>query len=128
VPDVRVCAGVRDLAYRAAEAGATIIKEAVRTRGRCSLVLSGGNFRATPPAMGVLVCGLVPDQCPCFGARTVRAGRRSTQQLQDGAEALLDHADSRRQCALNVDSLTHRNWPPWPTKPCCNSTDGIGRV
>ena len=41
--DVRVCAGVADLAYRAAEAGAAIIKEAVETTGRCALVLSGGD-------------------------------------------------------------------------------------
>jgi 6-phosphogluconolactonase len=46
--DVRVCAGVSDLAWRAAEAGATIVKEAVQTSGRCSLVLSGGN---TPRAL-----------------------------------------------------------------------------
>lgn len=45
--DVRVCAGVTDLAFRAAEAAAAIIKETVQTTGRCSLVLSGGNTPRT---------------------------------------------------------------------------------
>jgi 6-phosphogluconolactonase len=45
--DVRICAGVSDLAFRVAEAAAAIIKEAVETYGRCSLVLSGGNTPRT---------------------------------------------------------------------------------
>jgi 6-phosphogluconolactonase len=47
VADVRVCAGVADLAFRAAEAAAAIIKETVETTCRCSLVLSGGNTPRT---------------------------------------------------------------------------------
>jgi 6-phosphogluconolactonase len=42
VADVRVCAGPDDLAWRAAEAAAALIRDAVRSTGRCSLVLSGG--------------------------------------------------------------------------------------
>jgi 6-phosphogluconolactonase len=47
VADVRICAGESDLAFRVAEAAATIIKEAVENAGRCSLVLSGGNTPRT---------------------------------------------------------------------------------
>jgi 6-phosphogluconolactonase len=47
VADVRVCTGPDDLACRAAEAAATLIKDAVRSTGRCSLVLSGGQTPRT---------------------------------------------------------------------------------
>jgi len=47
VADVRVCAGVTDLAFRAADAAAAIIKETVQATGRCCLVLSGGNTPRT---------------------------------------------------------------------------------
>src|SRR5262249_44396831 len=46
--DVRICADASDLAFRVAEAGAAVIKEAVETNGRCSLAVSGGN---TPRAL-----------------------------------------------------------------------------
>jgi 6-phosphogluconolactonase len=45
--DVRICAGASDLAFRVAEAGATVIKKAVERSGRCSLALSGGNTPRT---------------------------------------------------------------------------------
>lgn len=45
--DVRICSGESDLAFRVAESAAAIIKEAVETTGRCSLVLSGGNTPRT---------------------------------------------------------------------------------
>jgi 6-phosphogluconolactonase len=42
-PDLRVCADLADLSRRAAEAVVGTINDAVRTRGTCSLVLSGGS-------------------------------------------------------------------------------------
>jgi 6-phosphogluconolactonase len=47
-PDLRVCADLADVSRRAAEALAGAIRDAVRTRGTCSLVLSGGT---TPRAL-----------------------------------------------------------------------------
>jgi 6-phosphogluconolactonase/glucosamine-6-phosphate isomerase/deaminase len=43
IPDVRVCADIDDLSRRAAEAVGDRLNDAVRTRGTCSIVLSGGN-------------------------------------------------------------------------------------
>ena len=42
-PDVRVCADIADLSQQAAAAVADRINDAVRTRGTCSIVLSGGS-------------------------------------------------------------------------------------
>jgi 6-phosphogluconolactonase len=42
-PDLRVCADLAELSRRAAEAVADTVNDAVRTRGTCSLVLSGGS-------------------------------------------------------------------------------------
>jgi 6-phosphogluconolactonase len=94
VPDVRVCAGVRDLAYRAAEAGATVIKEAVQTRGRCSLVLSGGN---TPRDVYLRWASRFADEVPWTDVHVFWGDerfvpvedRRSNYKM--AREALLDH-------------------------------------
>jgi 6-phosphogluconolactonase len=48
VADVRVCVDGEELAHRVADAGATIVAEAVHATGRCSIVLAGGN---TPRAL-----------------------------------------------------------------------------
>ncbi len=45
--DVRVCADVADLSRRAAAAVVDWVNQAVRTRGTCSIVLSGGNTPRT---------------------------------------------------------------------------------
>ena len=46
-PDVRVCTDTADLSRRAAEAVVDRINNAVRTRGKCSIVLSGGSTPRT---------------------------------------------------------------------------------
>jgi 6-phosphogluconolactonase len=88
-----VCAGVADLAYRAAEAGAAIIKEAVQTTGRCSLVLSGGD---TPRDLYLRWASRFADEVPWGGVhifwgdeRFVPAeDRRSNYKM--AKEAMLD--------------------------------------
>jgi 6-phosphogluconolactonase len=94
VAEVRVCAGVADLAYRAAEAGAMIIKEAVETTGRCSLVLSGGD---TPRVLYARWASRFVDDIPWASVhvfwgdeRFVPAeDRRSNYKM--AKDALLDH-------------------------------------
>jgi len=60
-PDVRVCADVNELSLRAAKAAATAINDAVRSHGRCSLVLSGGS---TPSTLYGLLASEFRDQIP----------------------------------------------------------------
>lgn len=92
--DVRVCAGVADLAYRAAEAGATIIKDAVQTTGRCALVLSGGD---TPRDLYLRWASRFSDEIPWNGVHVFWGDerfvpledRRSNYRM--AKEALLDH-------------------------------------
>ena len=60
-PDVRVCADVDDLSRRAAEAVVVRINDAVRTRGTCSIVLSGGN---TPRTLYRLMASQRPSPIP----------------------------------------------------------------
>jgi 6-phosphogluconolactonase len=94
VADVRVCAGVSDLAYRAAEAGATIIKEAIEARGRCSLVLSGGN---TPRDLYVRWASRFADEVPWAGVHVFWSDERFVpvedrhSNYKMAREALLDH-------------------------------------
>jgi 6-phosphogluconolactonase len=61
IPDVRVCADVDDLSRRAAEAVVDRINDAVRTRGTCSIVLSGGN---TPRTLYRLMASQRPSPIP----------------------------------------------------------------
>jgi len=94
VADVRVCAGVADLAHRAAEAAATIIKVAVETTGRCSLVLSGGD---TPRDLYLRWASRFADEVPWTGVHVFWGDerfvpiedRRSNYRM--AKEALLDH-------------------------------------
>lgn len=60
-PDVRVCADVADLSRRAADAAVDRINDAVRTRGTCSLVLSGGS---TPRTLYRLLASQAPSLIP----------------------------------------------------------------
>ena len=59
--DVRVCADVNDLACRAAEASAAIIKAAVQATGRCSIALSGGH---TPRGLYMRWASHFADEIP----------------------------------------------------------------
>jgi 6-phosphogluconolactonase len=61
IPDMRVCADVDDLSRRAAEAVVDRITDAVRTRGTCSIVLSGGN---TPRTLYRLMASQRPSPIP----------------------------------------------------------------
>jgi 6-phosphogluconolactonase len=94
VNDVRVCAGVADLAYRAAEAAATIIKEAVETTGRCSLVLSGGD---TPRDLYSRWASRFADEVPWAGVHVFWGDERFVpvedrhSNYKMAKEALLDH-------------------------------------
>lgn len=58
-PEVRVCVDVNELSLRAAEAAVKTIADAVRTSGRCSLVLSGGS---TPRPLYTLLASEFRDR------------------------------------------------------------------
>ena len=60
-PDVRICADVNELSRRAAETAVGAIDDAVRGRGRCSLVLSGGS---TPRTLYALFATEFRDRIP----------------------------------------------------------------
>lgn len=59
--DVRVCADVNEISRRVAEAAVTIVNEAIRRRGRCSLALSGGS---TPRTLYGLLASEFRSQIP----------------------------------------------------------------
>src|SRR5574338_1115891 len=60
-PDLRVCADVDELSRRAAEAAVCTRNEAVRTAGKCSIVLSGGS---TPRTLYRLLASQFRTQIP----------------------------------------------------------------
>ena len=60
-PDVRVCGDLADLSRRVAEAAVHEINDAVRSNGRCSIVLSGGN---TPRTLYRLLASQFAAQIP----------------------------------------------------------------
>ena len=60
-PDMRVFPDANELSLRAAEAVARTINDAVRSTGRCSLVLSGGN---TPRTLYGLLASRCREQIP----------------------------------------------------------------
>jgi 6-phosphogluconolactonase len=60
-PDLRVFPDVNELSLRAAEAVARTINDAVRSTGRCSLVLSGGS---TPRTLYGLLASRFREQVP----------------------------------------------------------------
>lgn len=60
-PDVRVCADLNELSLGAAEAALHALADAVRRRGRCTLVLSGGS---TPCTLYGLMAAQCRDQIP----------------------------------------------------------------
>ena len=61
MPDVRIFATADELSLHAAEAVAATISSAVRARGRCSLVLSGGN---TPRKLFEVLSSRYREQIP----------------------------------------------------------------
>lgn len=61
MPDIRICGNVAELNHRVAEATAGAIVGAVRRRGRCSVVLSGGN---TPRALYTHLASQYREQIP----------------------------------------------------------------
>jgi 6-phosphogluconolactonase len=60
-PDVRVFADVNELSVRAGEAAVSTINESVRSMGRCSLALSGGD---TPRTFYGLLASRFRDRIP----------------------------------------------------------------
>src|SRR5262249_49804097 len=94
VADVRVCAGASDLAWRAADAAATVIKHAVQTSGRCSLVLSGGN---TPRTLYSQWATRFAQEIPWGGVHLFWGDERFVppddphSNFRMAREALLDH-------------------------------------
>jgi 6-phosphogluconolactonase len=60
-PDLRVFSDVNELSLRAAEAVARTVNDAVRSTGRCSLVLSGGS---TPRTLYGLLASRFREQIP----------------------------------------------------------------
>jgi 6-phosphogluconolactonase len=93
-PDVRVCADVDELSLRAAETAVRAIGIAVRDRGRCSLVLSGGS---TPRTLYGLLASKCRDQIPWmhvhvfWGDERYVLPRDPDSNYRMAKEALLDH-------------------------------------
>jgi 6-phosphogluconolactonase len=94
VSDVRVCAGISDLASRVAEAGAAIITAAVQATGRCALVLSGGN---TPRALYARWAERFAQDIPWTSVQVFWGDERFVplddprSNFRTAREALLDH-------------------------------------
>jgi 6-phosphogluconolactonase len=94
VSDVRVCAGVSDLASRVAEASASIITAAVQATGRCAVVLSGGN---TPRALYARWAARFAQEIPWTGVQVFWGDERFVplddprSNFRAAREALLDH-------------------------------------
>ncbi|MBK9242228.1 MAG: 6-phosphogluconolactonase [Acidobacteria bacterium] len=92
--EVRVSADIGALSIRVAEAATTIISDAVKSRGRCAVALSGGG---TPKALYTLLASRFRDAIPwtrvhVFWAdeRYVPAGDAHSNYTM-AKEALLDH-------------------------------------
>jgi 6-phosphogluconolactonase len=93
-PDVRVCADVNELSLRAAEATANTINDAVRHRGRCSFVLSGGS---TPSTLYALLASEFREQIPWtrvhmfWGDERYVSADDPDSNYRMAKETLLDH-------------------------------------
>jgi 6-phosphogluconolactonase len=98
-PDLRVCADLADLSRKAAEAAVGAIDDAVRTRGTCSIVLSGGSTPRT-------LYGLLASQ---FRARIPWAH----VQVFWGDERYVPPEDSRSNYGMAKEALlNHVPCPP----------------
>jgi 6-phosphogluconolactonase len=93
-PDVRICADVNELSLRAAETAASAIDDAVRGRGRCSLVLSGGS---TPRTLYGLFATEFRDRIPWthvhvfWGDERYVSPHDPDSNYRMAKESLLDH-------------------------------------
>ena len=92
--DLRVFSDVNELSLRAAEAVARTINDAVRSAGRCSLVLSGGN---TPRTLYGLLASRFREQIPWahvhvfWGDERYVPSEDSRSNYRMAKETLLDH-------------------------------------
>jgi 6-phosphogluconolactonase len=92
--DVRISADVNELSRRAAEAAVTVINGAVRSHGRCSLVLSGGS---TPRTLYGLLASVYRDHIPWtsvhifFGDERYVPPDDPDSNYRMAKETLLDH-------------------------------------
>jgi len=93
-PDVRVFPDANALSLGAAEAAVETITDAVRSRGRCSLVLSGGS---TPRLLYSVLASRFRDQIPWahvhvfWGDERYVAHTDARSNYRMAAAALLDH-------------------------------------
>jgi 6-phosphogluconolactonase len=93
-PDLRVCTDVHDLSCRAAEAAVTTINDAVRTAGKCSIVLSGGS---TPRTLYRLLASQFRTQIPWAHVQVFWGDERyvppedPSSNYRMAKETLLDH-------------------------------------
>jgi 6-phosphogluconolactonase len=94
IESVRVFATLGQLSRHAAEASVATINDAVRERGRCSLVLSGGN---TPRTLYTLLALDFRDRIPWADVHVFWADERyvppgdAASNYRMAREALLDH-------------------------------------
>jgi 6-phosphogluconolactonase len=92
--DVRVFATLDELSVQAAKASVGTINNAVRARGRCSVVLSGGN---TPRTLYTLLAADFHDRIPWADVHVFWADERyvpaddAASNYRMAKEALLDH-------------------------------------
>lgn len=93
-PDLRVCADVDELSRRAAEVAVGTIDDAVRTTGKCSLVLSGGS---TPRTLYSLLASQFRTRIPWARVQVFWGDERyvppedSRSNYRMAKETLLDH-------------------------------------
>jgi 6-phosphogluconolactonase len=93
-PDLRVCADIADLSRQVAEAAVGTINDAVRTLGKCSVVLSGGS---TPRTLYSLLASQYRAQIPWAHVHVFWGDERYVppgdprSNYRMAKEALLDH-------------------------------------
>ena len=93
-PDVRVFPDVNELSLRAGEAAVRTINDAVRSTGRCSLVLSGGS---TPRRLYGLLASRFREQIPWVDVHVFWGDERyvppddAQSNYRMAKETLLDH-------------------------------------
>jgi 6-phosphogluconolactonase len=103
-PDIRVLPDLNTLSLRAAETAVGIINDAVRLRGRCSLVLSGGG---TPMTLHRLLASTFRDRIPW-----------SLVDVFWGDERYVPHADALSNYRMARETLLdHVPCPPANVHP-----------
>jgi 6-phosphogluconolactonase len=111
-PDLRIFSDVNELSLRAAEAVARTVNDAVRSTGRCSLVLSGGD---TPRTLYGLLASRFREQIPWARVHVFWGDERyvppddAQSNYRMAKETLLDHVSCP---AANVHPMpTHFSDP-----------------